>query len=473
MKKLLLAVVAIFALSNLSAQEYRIKKGAVTDSLPVPGISGETYAFYVPSDYSPDQEWPIIFVFDPQGRGATTANLFRKAAEEQRYLVASANIDLKAQPIDTIIETATSMMRAVLNSFPIKPDLVYTAGMGEGAQVGSALPLFYREMAGIMAIGNSFLNSKYLDKNNPYMFIGIAGNKDYMVYEMESYLKFYDELEFPTDVYYFDGKEDEWPDASVISNAVTGFTLEAIKNGLRTADKNFIRNLYNNEIEYTEQLRRTRKYYAAYEKLDRMEDKYDGFGFEDDIKEKMKSLKRTDGFRSQRRDFRQATSFEKQQQDEYEYLLQSDIMTTNFQNVGWWAYQVDELKKLKESSNEAKSNMAYRLHGYLDFLSKREYDAIQKANVPIDTKIFISVLRTAIRKDDPEAYLKIISLAGADGDYETALLYLEDLLKTGYSDMESLYNIEGTLDLQFTPEYNQVIKKYLGEAKFFVEEEEN
>ncbi|MDX1544558.1 MAG: hypothetical protein R3214_11485, partial [Christiangramia sp.] len=246
--------------------------------------------------------------------------------------------------------------------------------------------------------------------------------------------------------------------------------------GDRSPDKDFIQKLYQNEITYTEQLVRTRNYYDAYEKLDRMEDKYEDFGFEEDIEDHMKELKRTDAYRSQRKDFRQATAFEKLQIEEYEYLLRSDIMTANFQNIGWWAYQVDELEKLKKSSNEAKSNMAYRLHGYLDFLTKRQFDQIVDANIPIDTKIFISVLRTAISKDDPEAYLKIISLAGADGDYDTALLYLEDLLKTGYSDLQRLYNIDGILDLQFTREYNQIIKNYLGEAKFYndeLEQQEN
>jgi len=469
MKKLLLAVFTIFICSHLSSQEYRIVKGGVTDSLPIPSASSNTYALYTPSDYSSEKKWPVIFVFDPEGRGATTANLFRAAAENQKYLIASSNIKLKSKPIDTIINSAAAMMNEVLNSLPVDTTNVYTAGMGEGAQVGSALPLIYNQMAGVMAVGNSFVNPQYLDKSKPYMFIGIAGNKDYMVYEIESYLKFYDDLDFTTDVYYFDGKEDEWPEASVISNAISGFTLEAIKRGIRKRNEEFIQQLYDSEIAYTETLRRTRNYYAASEKLNRMEEKYEGFGFEDDLKERIKAIKRTDGFKSQRRDFKQATSFEKQQQAEYEYLLRSDIMTANFQNIGWWAYQVDELQKLKNGSNKANINTAYRLHGYLDFLTKREFDNIIKAEVPIDTKIFISVLRTAINKNDPEAYLKIISLAGSDGDYETALLYLEDLLKTGYSDMKSLYNLDGALDLQFSSEYNQIIKKYLGESKFFSE----
>lgn len=470
MRKLLFTVITVFLAINLSAQEYRILKGGVTDSLPIPGSDGETYCIYVPKDYSPEKKWPLIFVFDPKGRGATTANLFRLAAEDQKYMVASSNIKLKEEPLDSIVNTATSMINAVLQAFPVDENLVYTAGMGEGAQIGSALPLLYKDLAGVLAVGNSFVNPQYLNKDNPYMFIGIAGNKDYMVYEMENYLRFFDDLDFPTDVYYFDGKENEWPEARVISNAIAGFTLEAIKEGKRPGDKEFIDNLFETELEYAESLRRTRNYYEAYEKLDRMDEKYEDFGFEDIIKEKQKEIKRIRGYRSQKSDFNRAVSFEKEQQNEYEHLLRADIMTDNFQNIGWWAYQVDELEKLKDGDNEAKSNMAYRLLGYLDFVTKSEYDKIMKANASIDTKIFISVLRTAINKEDPEAYLNIISLAAADGDQETALLYLEDLLKLGYSDMESLYNIEGALDLQFTREYNKIVKEYLGESKFFNEE---
>ena len=467
MRKLLFIFFVVFTSIGSSAQEYRIVKGGVTDSLQIPGTQSESYSIYLPRDYNSEKKWPLIFIFDPEGRGATTANLFRMAAESQQYIVASSNMDLKAKPVDSIVNTATSMINGVLQSFPVDTEQVYMAGMGEGAQIGSALTLLYKDLAGVLAVGNSFVNPQYLDRNNPYMFIGVAGNKDYMVYEMENYLRFFDDLDFPTDVYYFDGKEDEWPEARVISNAITGFTLEAIKEGKRPRDEEFIRNLFEAELEYAETLRRTRNYYEAYEKLDRMEDKYEYFGFEDRIEERKKALKRTSGYKSQKSDFRRAISTEKEQQEEYEYLLRSDIVTNNFENIGWWAYQIDELEKIKEGSNEARANMAYRLLGYLDFVTKKEYDNIMKANVPIDTKIFISVLRTAINKEDPEAYLNIISLAAADGDQETALLYLEDLLKMGYDDMESLYNIEGALELQFTPEYNKLVKDYLGESKFF------
>ncbi|AVR45689.1 hypothetical protein C7S20_10715 [Christiangramia fulva] len=470
MKKYISTLFIILIFGNLTAQDMRLRKGAVTDSLPLPGTANSNFALYLPTNYDATRKWPLLMVFDPQGRGQNTVNLFRTAAEEQGYILASPNLKLKDKPIDSILTTATSLMYNIFNSLAIDKDQVFSAGMAEGAQVASTIPLFYKNLAGVMAVGNSFVNPKYLDREHPYTFIGIAGRKDYMLYEMEAYMRFYDNIDFPTYIYYFDGKADEWPPTPVITNAVSGFTLQAIKNGKRPALPQFIDELYQNEMGIVEKLRRTREFYKAYGELDRMKKKYGEFGYEDEIKDKMKEIKRSKGFREQRRDFRKAVSAEKYQQDEYEYLLHSDVISNNFENIGWWAYQVDELKKLEKSPEEATSNMAYRLHDYLDFVTKQQFDRIMESDLSIETRIFISVLRTAIKKSDPEAYLKIIQLAGGDGDYETALLYLEDLLKTGYNNYEALYDIPGILDLQLSREYNNLIRKYLGKAKYSIPE---
>ncbi|WPY97965.1 hypothetical protein [Christiangramia sp. OXR-203] len=466
MKRLLLYIFFLILPLLMVGQEMRIAKGNVTKGINIPGSKGETFAVYTPSQYSQDKKWPVIFIFDPKGRATSTANLFRPAAEDQGYIIAALELDLKSKSLDSVINTSVSMMNVVTGTLGIDPEQIYFAGMAEGAQIASALTLMNRNMAGILAINNSFVNPKFVNDQEPYMFIGIGASQDYMVYEMESYLKFYDKRDFPTEIYYFDGKENDWPSSAVIYNAVSGFTLQAVKDGTRQADKDFISKLYQQELDYVESLRRTRNYYSAYQNLERMKEKYAEFGYEDEVKDRMKEVRRTRGYSAQKRDFKQAVSYEREQQAEYEYLLTSDVMTQNFQNIGWWAYQMDGLEKLQNSSEKAKVDMAYRLKGYLDFLSKRQFDDIMKSNAGIDARIFISVLRTAINKEDPEAYFKIISLASLDGDAETALLYLEDLLKTGYDDYERLYSIDGTLDLKFSEEYNAIIQKYLKKSKY-------
>ncbi len=122
---------------------------------------------------------------------------------------------------------------------------------------------------------------------------------------------------------------------------------------------------------------------------------------------------------------------------------------------------------MQQGKNQAEAEMAFRLEGMLSSLAQNTFKNLSEKNARIDPLIFTAILRTIFEKEDPQAYKDIISLSSQDGDYYTALLYLEDLLKTGYKDMETLYDIPGTLDLKLSPEYNELIRKYLGESKFY------
>ena len=49
------------------------------------------YALYLPSCYTADREWPVIFAFDPGGRGLNPVERYKKAAEKYGYIVAGSN----------------------------------------------------------------------------------------------------------------------------------------------------------------------------------------------------------------------------------------------------------------------------------------------------------------------------------------------------------------------------------------------
>ena len=450
----------------MMAQEYRIIKGQVTDSLPVAPGSQETFAVFAPKDYNLEKQWPAIFLFDPEGRGKTTSQLFRSSAEDLGYLVISPNFSLKGKKIDSIIQSSADLIRNVYRTFPIDSSEIYVGGMAEGAQLASTVPMFLRGVSGVLAVGNAFVNPRNVNRNNPYAFVGMAGNKDYMVYKMEEYQKFYDNIGFPTAAVFFDGEENEWPDANA---ANVGFTNLALlgKRLKGTLDPETLKKIYNAEFNYVQSQISNNRALEAFEHLKRMEKKYDDTPFEDQIKEKRKEVKKSRLYRDQRAAFSEVTMKERVMQDEYSYLMDTDINAANFENIGWWAYQMDELQKTKANPSAPRANMAYRLHGYLDMISKQRFNDVMNAevNLPNRFKIYVAVLRTAISKKDPEAYLKIMSIASQDGDYDTALLYLEDLLKTGFSDREAINNVPGTLGLRLSEEYKALMSEYLDANK--------
>ncbi|MDT0644450.1 hypothetical protein RM553_16545 [Zunongwangia sp. F363] len=456
-------------IGTAGAQEMRILKGRVTDSIPVRDSLSGTYALYIPQSVEAGKPNPVIFVFDPEGRGVHAAQLFRRVAEEQSYIVAASNVRYSQDSLKNNLNEAFKMVGSVLQLVPVDTDMIYTAGLDEGAQVASAMPMVYKEVDGVLAVGDALFNPEYLAEENKFMFSALVSMEDFQKDQLEDIVGFFEKKDFPVEIGYYSEAAGEWPEARVISNAVSGFTLQAIQQGKRPADPEFINGLFQDELAYAERLRRTREYYASYQKLEQLEEKYQNYEkFEDTLKQRRKELRRTRAFRKQRREIRNLKDEEQIHKEDYIYFLENDLATANFDNIGWWAYQVDELHRIQKEGSLAEAQMAHRLEDFLKYFIEQRYEGVSVKNLRnIDAKIFTSVLRTVLDKENPEAYLNIIKLAGHDGDHETALLYLEDLLKTGFDDMEALYNIPGILDLKLSPEYNELIGKNLGNSKYY------
>lgn len=469
MKKLALLILLLAVIPQINqAQEIEIPLGKIVDSIPTADSTDNSFALYLPRNFNEKEEWPVIFLFDPQGRGRATAQLFRPIAEEQSYVIASSNLNLKGDSLKNNIEKARPFINQVAGMIAIDKEQVYVAGLAEGGQLATALAFVYTNIAGILAVEDGWINSEYLKTNNKFMYSAIAcdsNNSMFVLEEIEAYLS---NEGFPTEMnFYSCDKEIEWPGANVVQNSIAGFTLNAMKNGKRPKDIQLIKQLFDAEVEYAEILRRSRNYYQAFEKLKQIEDKYDNLNLDVDLRDQIRNIRRNRSYKQQKRDYRKVAATEEEKQVEYIYYMENDVVTSNFENIGWWASQMEELKATEEKSTGPKKKMAGRLQGFLDALSKNHYNNYVNSEATNKSKVFVSILRTIFAKNDPEAYLNIIKIAGHDGDHETALLYLEDLLKTGFNDMEALYDIEGILDLKLSEAYNDKIREYLGEAKYY------
>ncbi|MGY8916543.1 MAG: alpha/beta hydrolase, partial [Flavobacteriales bacterium] len=55
-------------------------------------------------------------------------------------------------------------------------------------------------------------------------------------------------------------------------------------------------------------------------------------------------------------------------------------------------------------------------------------------------------------------------------DFGTALFYMEELLKNGFTDKATLYSLEHTALLRITPEFNELVTKYLDDARYGIKE---
>lgn len=461
----------IFSCNILFSQEISLKKGVVVDGVQINDSIPETYAVYLPTTFSMDKTWPVVFVFDPEGRGKTAAQLFRKGAEQQGYIIAASNNINSEDPLLENLKVGTRLFNGVFNYFPVDRNLIYAAGLAEGARVASALPTIFNGVRGVMAVGDVWVNPDFAKQENNYSFIGLAGYKDHMLYNLEETVRFFRRNKIQASLYKFNGGK-EWPPADFVSNALGEFTLQAMAKGYLEEDPVLVENLYRNELETAETLRRTLEFYKAYQLLEQMEQKYALYDKKDDLKERQRNLRRSRVFKEQRREYRRAKEDEQFLKAEYFEFFNLDVLTANFENLGWWNQQLKELREFQEAEDQAKAEMAKRLEGFLRSLAENAFTELRQKDASIDQLIMNGILQTIYDPKNPEGYRSIISLSASDGDYGTALLYLEDLLRTGYDDMEALYDIPGTLDLKLSPEFNALVKKYLGESKFYNREKQ-
>ncbi len=470
MKKLL--VLLTFGIAFFStAQQFTFKKGAIVDSVSVKDTVSESFALFLPSSFEPAKKWPIIFVFDMHGRGRQALSMLVRAAEKNKYILAASNNVNDSLSLTENVLVSRRMFNTVVSLFPIQKDRVYTAGFSGGARIASVIPTFISQVKGVISCGSPVANIDVLSSKKPVHFISIVGVEDFNYPRVLSVKKRLDVLKFPNQILIFNGGS-KWPPSPYLSKAMEYFDLEAMAKNIIPKDSVLIVRSYNESMLAINNLVSENKSVIAYKILDEIVGIYKPFQKVDYLNESIKTLKRSTTYKSQNRNQNAIFFKESLIKEDYDYYLEEDILTNNYNNLGWWNYQMGELKKHKKSSNAFQRQMGIRLEGYLNALIDDNLDLIG-LNEPIDEESlnFLWMLKTIISPKDFSNYLKVISLNAKVEDYSTALFYLEELLKNGYKNIDELYTLENTALLRITPEFNALVAKYLKESRYMIIEE--
>ncbi|GAB2779238.1 hypothetical protein [Salinimicrobium soli] len=456
----------LFLSLQVAAQEYTVKKGLVVDSLKVSDSLSETYALYLPTNFQPDKKWPVLFLFDGKGRGRATAQLFKNAAEEQGYLLVSSNAVSEEQPLKENLEVASRLVLGTAGALPFDLNQISAAGSNEGGRVASTVPVLFKNILGVIAVGNEWIKFDLLDKKKDFCFIGVTGDENFASAGIYYTARQLGAQKYPVEVYTYEGGGD-WPESEIISSVVGSLTLEAMKKELRLVDQQLIDKLFEEDLSRVDKLMSNVKLLKAHELLETMLDKYKDLHDLSRVEERLNSLRKSRNYISQKREYEDVVEKEMRLMDDFSYYMEDDILTRNLENLGWWNYQKIRLDSISKVGG-AEGKMAERLKGFVAEVANSFRDEMEKQKgYSVDSKMIANLIATIYNPHNYEAYKDIITLSAQDNDFPTALFYLEEMLKNGYKDMDELYEIPGTLGLKLTPEYNELIRKYLGDSRYY------
>src|ERR1043165_7370659 len=87
-------IVVLLAHSTALAitQTNPIPTGQIVERIEALNDSSQSYALYLPSNYTPNRMWPVLYAFDPGARGNVPVGRFKEAAEKYGWIVLGSNI---------------------------------------------------------------------------------------------------------------------------------------------------------------------------------------------------------------------------------------------------------------------------------------------------------------------------------------------------------------------------------------------
>jgi predicted esterase len=194
--------------------------------LPPPGQIGtvicasdprESYALYLPAAYTPAKRWPIIYLFDPGGRGRRPVDLYNEIGARYGFILAGSNNSRnfssdQSKAVKTIWEDTHARLS-------LDEHRSYASGFSGGARVAGAMALSSQgQVAGVIAHGAGYPSSKAGSKDDlPYFFA--VGNEDFNWPEVINIRREREALGLPYRVRVYPGKH-QWAPGAVMEEAV-------------------------------------------------------------------------------------------------------------------------------------------------------------------------------------------------------------------------------------------------------------
>ena len=221
--------------ATAGAQE--LARGEVLADVKCASDVAQSYALYLPSNYSADRKWPLLMGFHPSARGIAITEKYRAAAEKYGYIVAASN-NSRNGPWSVSERAINAMTRDLAARFSIDDKRLYATGHSGGARVAMQLAL-NNPFAGVIA-SSAGLPDAPSQARIKFAVFGTAGDTDFNYIEMRL---LDNSLRTPHRLVIFAGGHALPPD-DVAMEAVEWLELQAMKSGIRQKDEAMLESIF-------------------------------------------------------------------------------------------------------------------------------------------------------------------------------------------------------------------------------------
>jgi dienelactone hydrolase len=201
------------------------------------GDSSESYSLYLPSSYTEQRRWPILYLFDPGGRGRRPVDLYKDIAERYGFILAGSNNSRNFSSEQS--RNLSAIWQDTHRRLALDAHRTYTGGFSGGARVAGlmATSCSLCQIAGVIANGAGYPSSR--PQGDKLQYFLAVGNQDFNWPEVMNVRREREEAGLQYRVRVFAGTH-QWPPADVMQDAVEWLQVKAMQAGALPRDSEFI-----------------------------------------------------------------------------------------------------------------------------------------------------------------------------------------------------------------------------------------
>ena len=448
-----------------------LPKGQLVERVVCVNNPDQSYALYLPSNYSPDRKWPILYAFDPGARGKVPVEHFSEAAEKYGWIVVGSNTSRNG-PLPQSVDAWNAMSVDTHGRFAIDPERIYVTGLSGGARAAIGIVTLCHDCAaGVIACSAGFPVGVEPASSMHFAFFGTTGVDDFNFSEMRTLDKPLQKAGIKHHIQVFDGAH-EWAPAPVATMAVEWMELQAVKAGKRNPDDGIIDRLWQRRLQQAKALEDAKKNYEAYQVYVDLADSFKGLLEVADVEKKVSQLRDS-------REVKDAISEEQQQirkQDEIGRRISELIGTrerssaeSSSRDRGNTSDDLDaetrlqgmlaELRKQAGRTEDTGDRRVARrvLDGtFIGLIEQGTY--LLQTQKRYDEAARTFKLATEVHPERARAFFYLAWAYAAKGNKKQALRALQTAMEKGFSDLPAITGNKAFDSVREDAQYRQIIQ---------------
>ena len=435
----LLSFVFFLIIFNVTGQPIHFEREKIIDSIIIKN-SSETYALYLPNAFKESELSSIVFIFEPMARVKIGIQPFIEAAEKYNYILVCSN-NSKNGLYEENFKIFYTLFEAVLNTFKINPNLVYTAGLSGGSRLASAIAVVTKQIQGVIGCGAGFsLNLSQKPTIESFSYAGLVGDTDFNYQEMFTEQEWCSKFGVEHEIFTFEG-DHSWPPSIQILKAFNWLELQAYKKGIKPTNNTIINDNYHENYVLAKSYENKNQIELSVFEYERILRNYSRYYKLDSISSKIKELKKEKQYKKEVK-IRESIKIEEAKIynvffDRFFSEVKNKIPDNNYK---WWNKEFEKFdSKYLESEDPYLKKMGERVKFGIFVLSYEAAIEFFRTN-DIKKAIYCHTLNTVIFPERPYMFLRLSMDYALLSDEENMLVNLKKSIEKGFSDRDYILN---------------------------------